>query len=36
LLAGAVEVGAPGWDVLHGHGIINAGASYQRLRSGGV
>lgn len=36
LLAGAIEVGAAGWDPLHGHGIINAGASYQRLRSGEV
>lgn len=36
LLLGAMEVGQPGWDPLHGHGIINAGASYQRLRAGEV
>lgn len=36
LLQGAMEVGQPGWDPLHGHGIINAGASYQRLRTGEV
>lgn len=36
LLLGAMEVGKPGWDPLHGHGIINAGASYQRLRTGEV
>jgi len=28
LRAGAIEVRAPGWDPLHGYGIINAAASY--------
>lgn len=36
LPAGAIEVGTSGWDPLHGHGIINAAASYMRLRSNEV
>ena len=36
LVAGAIDVGEPGWDVLHGHGVLNAAASYLRLNNGGL
>jgi subtilisin family serine protease len=33
LLAGAIDIGRPGWDAETGFGVINAGASYQFLRT---
>jgi serine protease AprX len=32
LIAGAIDIGAPGWDANTGHGVINAAASYAFLR----
>jgi serine protease AprX len=33
-VAGAINIGSPGFDDLTGHGVINAAASYANLRSG--
>jgi serine protease AprX len=32
LVAGAVNIGLPGWDADHGHGVVNAAASYSLLK----
>ncbi len=32
LIAGAVNIGPPGWDADHGHGVVNAAASYSLLK----
>jgi subtilisin family serine protease len=32
LIAGAVNIGTPGWDPEYGHGVVNAAASYSLLR----
>jgi len=33
LIAGAIDLGQPGWDAETGHGVINAAASYNLMRS---
>lgn len=36
LIAGAINLGSPGWDADTGFGVVNAASSYALLRRGNV